>query len=136
MIKPKLKECSVCHKLSVLWRSNPKMCKECAQKEKVSISKFKYQTKVIKRVSTKQQKLNAAYMVLRNAFMKNHKLCEANLIDLAGCTRKATECHHPNGRGKYLLDDSRFIALCHNCHAYIETHPTFAKEHGFSGNRL
>lgn len=136
MIQSKLKECSICHKLSVLWRSNPKTCKDCANKEKVRDTPPKYQTKEIKKVSTKQQKLNAAYKVLRDQFMKNHKNCEANLIELAGCTKKATQCHHPNGRGQYLLDDSRFIALCHNCHSYIETHPLFAKEKGYSGDRL
>lgn len=100
------------------------------------INKTTYQTKEIKKVSTRQQKLNAAYKVLRDQFMKSHKACEANLIELAECTKRATECHHPIGRGKYLLDDSKFIALCHNCHAYIETHPLYAKEKGFSADRL
>jgi hypothetical protein len=30
----KLKECSVCKKPSILWKSNPKMCKDCAGKAK------------------------------------------------------------------------------------------------------
>jgi hypothetical protein len=30
----KLKECSVCKKPSILWKSNPKMCKDCARKAK------------------------------------------------------------------------------------------------------
>lgn len=136
MIKQKLKFCSICGKLTVLWRSNPAMCKDCSNKAKVSVKPPKYATKEIKKVSTKQQKLNAAYMVLRNAFMKNHKACEANLIELAGCTRKATECHHSKGRGQYFLDDTTYIALCHNCHVFIENSPEWAKNKGYSFDRL
>lgn len=133
MIKPKLKECSFCHKLSVLWRSNPKTCKECAQKDKVQQTPHKYQTKEIKKVSTRMQKLNAMYKVLRDSFMKHHPKCEANL---QGCTKTATECHHTKGRGQYYLDDSTYIPLCHNCHVFIEKSPKWAKENGFSLDRL
>jgi hypothetical protein len=152
--KPKL--CSFCGKIAPLWKSNPKTCHACARKqattEAIERSKgehnhkgltasedgkpakvFKYRTAEIKKVSTKQQKLNAAYKVLRDAFMKKRKYCEARL---EGCTGKATECHHKAGRGEYLLDDTKYLALCHNCHVFITEHSQFAMERGFSESRL
>jgi len=94
---------------------------------------FKYQTAEIKKVSTRQQKLNAAYKVLRDAFIKKKKYCVARLD---GCTGNATECHHKAGRGEYLLDDTKYLALCHNCHVFITEHSQFAMERGFSESRL
>lgn len=92
-----------------------------------------YRTKQIKKVSTRQQKLNAAYKVLRDQFMKKHPTCQARL---AHCTGVSTECHHSRGRGEYLLDDSTFFALCGNCHRYLETHPEISKALGFTKSRL
>lgn len=92
-----------------------------------------YQPTTIKKVSTRMQKLNAAYKVLRDQFMKKHPTCQARL---EGCTGAATECHHSRGRGEYLLDDSTFKALCGHCHRYLETHVEVSRALGFTKNRL
>lgn len=97
------------------------------------INKTTYQTKEIKKVSTRQQKLNAAYKILRDQFMKSHKACEANL---QGCKKKATECHHVRGRGQYYLDDTTYLALCSPCHKWVNEHNEAASEMGFCKSRL
>ncbi len=98
-----------------------------------SIIKTAYQTKEIKKVSTRQQKLNVAYKVLRGQFMKAHPKCEANL---QGCKIKSTECHHVRGRGQYYLDDTTYLALCGPCHKWINEHNEAASEMGFCKSRL
>lgn len=134
--------CTVCHRPSVIWKANPKRCKDCYYRELHSLKQtedgkiakpFKYQTKVIKKVSTRQQKLNAAYKALRDTFMKTHEVCQAQLDE---CTGKATECHHKAGRGQYLLDDTKFMALCNNCHIWINEHNEAATTLGFCQSRL
>jgi hypothetical protein len=41
------------------------------------------------------------------------------------------------GRSGELLMDSRFfVAVCRNCHEWIENHPVEAKELGYSISRL
>lgn len=150
MIQAKLKICSICNEPSKLWVSTPKTCKNCAMRLKSSDKpKFKaltqtedgkiakafkvYSTKAIKQVSTRQIKLNAAYKVLRDQFMKLHPACQAGLD---GCTVKATECHHMRGRGEYLLNDKYYLALCNNCHRWINEHNEAATAMGFCQSRL
>lgn len=97
-----------------------------------------YQIKAIKKASTKQQLLNAAYSAQRKAYFHGHPYCKA-MIYVAGldvCTGFATDIHHKKGRGEYLLDTSTWLPVCRNCHAFIETHPAWAKEKGFSEDRL
>jgi hypothetical protein len=38
--------------------------------------------------------------------------------------------------GNLLTDTSHFLAVCRQCHSWIEEHPTEAKELGFSKSRL
>lgn len=152
MIKTKLKECSVCHDICVLWTSTPKMCKSCAMALKASQNRIKqqmgltqttdgkeanpilaYSTRKIKAMSTRQQKLNKAYLVLREQFLKTHPICECQIT----CDGdKSTDVHHKRGRGEYLLEDRYFLAVCRKCHTWIENSPNVAKELGFSLNRL
>lgn len=89
--------------------------------------------KPIPKVSAKQLENLKKYRKIRDEFMAN-KTCEAKLN---GCTGKATDLHHAKGKIGDLLTDKRYFkALCRNCHSYIEVHPDFAKENGFSFNRL
>lgn len=92
-----------------------------------------YSTKAIKQVSTRQQKLNAAYKILRDRFMKVHPTCQAGL---GGCTVKSTECHHIRGRGEYFLNDKYYLALCNSCHRWINDHNEAATAMGFCQSRL
>jgi hypothetical protein len=131
MSKPKI--CSICKKqVPVLWRANPKTCKACAIKTSKPIPKNKDYK--IPQVSKSQTKRLAQYRKLRDAFMKEHPLCQAQL---QGCTKKATDLHHSKGRiGHNLTDVSTYIALCRNCHTWAENHPEEAKSLGLSQNRL
>jgi len=83
--------------------------------------------------SSKIVKLNAAYMILRDQFLKRKPHCEAHLPD---CAISACDVHHKAGRiGPLLLDDTQFLAVCRTCHNYIETHPKEAKLLDFSKSR-
>ena len=147
MIARKLKPCKTCGDPSYIFsHGNCRNCwglskaKEKHQQARLTQTEdgaeakpFKiYKTTEIKKVSTRQQKLNAAYLVLRKEFMKSHKICAA---DLDGCTLHATECHHKRGRGEYLLDDSTYLALCAIIE-FINEHNAFAMEAGFTQSRL
>lgn len=60
-------------------------------------------------------------------------MCQAHL---SGCATYATDIHHKAGRGEYMLDQSTYMAVCRNCHQWIELHPIEAKQKGFSVERL
>ena len=157
----KLKECGVCGKLTVMWKAktkdNPAMCKDCYHKPKVGDTfkeaKISYDAsgvpynkefrivdikpsnqKPIPKVSVKQLERLKAYKKVRDAYMKEHPICEAQLD---GCIGKATDLHHGRGRiGTLLTDVNNFHALCSHCHHVVETRPSMAKELGLSKNRL
>ena len=58
-------------------------------------------------------------------------------LKLKGCKRIATEIHHKASKiGKLYTDINNFLAVCRNCHTWIEENPKEAKELGFSKNRL
>ena len=73
------------------------------------------------------------YSKLRSAFLVIHSKCQAKLL---GCTGEATDVHHKAGRGDNHLKISTWLAVCRNCHQWIELNPTEAKELGFSETRL
>ncbi len=96
--------------------------------------KPKKQPKPIPKISQKQIERLAQYRKVRDQFMKDHPTCQARL---ESCTIKATDIHHAKGKiGDLLMDKRYFKALCRSCHSYLEVHPNFAKEQGFSLNRL
>lgn len=132
----KQKTCLGCGKQCYLWISKPHcLCKDCAAKKKLQEQGPVIQKKrePINKLSDKQAKLNAAYKVLRDQFMKG-KQCQANW---EGCTKIATECHHAGGRQNgNMLDSSTYRALCHNCHSKVETQPERAKKENLSIDRL
>lgn len=141
-MEAKLKICHRCQKLKKLWRSNPPTCLECdriikAEKKtsesQQTTNKPVYQTAKIKREPTRQQKLDALYLIQNKIYLKNNTLCKANR---PGCTIKAKEVHHKRGRGQYLLDETTWLPVCKHCHRWIEDHPKAAKALGLSENRL
>ena len=121
-----------------------KRCAKHYKAHRVEVAKFKAekreemnnflkQSKPIKKISDKQLKKLSEYRKLRDEFTKD-KNCEAKL---SGCTITATDLHHARGRvGNLLIDVSNFVALCRNCHTFIELNPDFAKKNGFSKKRL
>lgn len=137
MLTPKKKKCSKCGELTVIWKSagREKYCKQCWSCHKTSGVR---QTSAKKRTplsprSPKQRRVEAAYSTMRKVFLDTHSMCQAHL---GGCTTYSTDVHHKVGRGKNTLDSTTWIAVCRNCHIWIETHPIEAKELGLSGQRL
>lgn len=87
----------------------------------------------IRKVSKKRAKENREYAKVRKEYLEDNPNCEANLL---GCTTGATDIHHKKGRGLFLCDPRHFLAVCRNCHCFIEDNPLEAKEMGFSESRL
>ena len=132
MIKPKLKECSECKSLVVLWRSNPPLCKVCAFKTSGTSKKTKSPAKRIKSVSTKKLSELAEYRKVRDAYLKANKICEH-----PDCKSPSEDLHHAKGRVGALLTDVRYFkALCRKCHRWAEENPDQAKALGISLSRL
>ena len=129
MIKPKLKKCAGCEKEKHIWKSHgkEKYCKECWY----SIDK----PKSISPVSKKRQVEMDEYSKKRIAFLALKPFCEANLVGT--CTRTSTDVHHKQGRvAENFLTIRTWMAVCRNCHTWIENNPKEAKELGFSESRL
>jgi len=127
-ITPKLKKCSGCNQQKYIWKSDKKdkYCKECWY----TIEK----PKSISPVSTKRRGEMDQYALLRDAFLTAKPRCEAKLV---GCTGPSTEVHHKAGRvGDKYLRIGTWLAVCRNCHTWIEINPAEAKELGFSESRL
>ena len=89
----------------------------------------------IKKRSDKRAKQELAYSALRKAFLQTHPRCQAHVDH--NCLGKATECHHKQGRiGELLCDDTKFLAVCRNCHFFIENNREEAIDRGWSELRL
>lgn len=139
----KLKTCSICNKETVLWKANPKACKDCwlkikaqesvSQDEPHKTSKKKESRSYrIKSVSDKKLVELKEYRKVRDAFMKANKVCQ-----FPECRELATDLHHAKGRvGALLTDERYFKALCRSHHRWIEENPTDAKSMGLSASRL
>ncbi len=128
MIPTKLKKCAGCSTFKHIWKSHgkEKYCKECWY----SIEK----PKSISPVSKKKRVEMDEYGKKRTAFLALHSQCQAKLSD---CTGKSTDVHHKKGRiGDDYLNMSTWLAVCRNCHTWIETHPEDAKTLGLSESRL
>lgn len=128
-MKSKFKLCTGCDEPKLIWKSvgkRDKYCKECWY----NIEK----PKSISPISTKRQVEMDEYGKKRKAYLALHSTCQANLVD---CTGQATEIHHKAGRlGDLYTKVSNFLAVCRNCHTYIELNPEDAKHLGLSESRL
>jgi hypothetical protein len=132
----KKKICSKCGLESLIWssRGGQKLCKRCATTG-VVINKPTIKAKPIAPRSQKRSLEEKLYSLRRKVFLQNHPMCEANIQGV--CRGVASECHHKKGRiGKDLLDELNWLALCHNCHEYVERERTWALEMGFSIKRI
>ena len=119
MIQAKKKICSSCQKEKVLWKSTPKLCKECFYRmpdNKKTIEKKVY---VIPKESTKRSKENRLYHAKRILYLTTHKECEAVL---PGCLHMASDIHHlyfGSDRNLHLTDETTWKAVCRECHRII-----------------
>ena len=117
------------------------------QKELIRPKKiYKFKVKIsgpIRSVGKKREKLNIKYSVERKEYLEIHPICE-----VVGCTCEATEIHHKMGKIGYadqwardndiplLIDKRFFLAVHHEHHRKIEDKPEWAKENGYSVERL
>lgn len=86
----------------------------------------------VKKISLKRNLENREYLKVRKVFLESLIFCQVK-----GCKGLATEVHHKKGRiGKLLTDIRYFLGVCRECHNKIELNPTWAKENGYSLNRL
>lgn len=121
------KKCKTCGKEFKLFRTTDKYCSpECVENkpQKKSVAP-------IKPVSDKMTKELAKYRRLRSQYLEATPTCEVR-----GCNRQATDIHHRRSRGIYLCDVEYFLAVCRPCHLKIESEVIWAKEQGYSVDRL
>lgn len=82
--------------------------------------------------SNKRARQEREYSKKNKQYLIDHPICE-----VFGCCVKSTEIHHKKGRvGDLLTDEQYFMAVCGDHHRKIELHPSWAKEMGYSLNRL
>ena len=139
----KLKTCSFCKEDKLLWKANPKACKECWAKFKPLgssskdkpynvVQKDKSVLKRINNVSSKKLLELAKYRIVRDQYLKDHPVCE-----FYTCDCREVELHHGKGRtGDLLSNTDYFKSLCREHHRWVEENPVEAKELGLSFNRL
>ena len=86
-----------------------------------------------KRIAFRSKKRAAQereYTKLKNKYLEDNPKCEV-------CNKLATEIHHKRGRvGDLLTDVGHFLAVDSRCHQSIENNPTWAKERGYSLDRI
>lgn len=139
------KDCKVCGTEFKMYRTTDKYCSpNCMRKD----PKFKQnislkEIKPIRQVSKKQQILNSKYLVLNKEFLSKP---ENQICPVTG--EKATEIHHKKGRKGFaddwarenniplLIDVRFFLAVSRKGHMKIELEPEWAKEMGYSVNRI
>lgn len=133
-MQPKLKKCNGCDQLKPIWKRHEKQlyCKDCwYQHPDKNKKQLKSKTPLSKK-SSKQEKLDSLYSVLRESHLKANPFCKAGL---PGCQRNSTDIHHMVGRGEFMLDETTFLSVCRICHGQIEENPKMAKAMGFSKSR-
>jgi len=135
-MQAKKKLCSGCNQLEYIWKKDgvQRFCKTCWSSQTKGKKSIKPTAKKpLSPRSSKQQKLEALYSILRTKYLQHHPYCEAHL---PGCQINASDIHHKKGRtGDLMLDDTEFLAVCRMCHGWIETHPEEAKVLDLSKSR-
>jgi len=76
-------------------------------------------------MSKKRKEDSKEYYKLRNAYMKEHPVCEV----CGG--RDSQDLHHKHGRGIYYLTVEYFMAVCRYDHTKIHENPNWAREQGY-----
>jgi hypothetical protein len=139
-MKAKQKLCDGCGDTRMIWKNHEgnRYCKYCWSR-KQTMTKGKLPTtrkqKPIAQRSPKRMSQEREYSKLRQSFLLSSPLCQAKLQNI--CTTHATDVHHMQGRiGNLLTDETKFLAVCRQCHTWIEEHPAQAKELGFSITRI
>jgi hypothetical protein len=86
----------------------------------------------IRQISKKREQQNREYLRLNKKYLEGHPECE-----VINCKNRSNQVHHRKGRiGRLLCATEHFLAVCSPCHAEIELHVNWAKENGYSIDRL
>jgi hypothetical protein len=104
---------------------------ECAKEGRKPDLKLKAVYKIPK-VSKKRQVEQLQYQVLRTEFLSKpeNKICPITNLP-------TNDIHHKKGRvGTLFLNTEFWIALSREGHKFVEENPKWAKENGYSLNRL
>ena len=88
-------------------------------------------SKRIKPISDNKLDELKEYRLLRDAYMKNHEICEVK-----GCNRLANDLHHKKPRAYHLCDVNIYMSVCRRCHIKIESEDAWARENGYKLNHL
>lgn len=128
-----MKTCSFCKKdVPRLWYSKPPCCANNYCKEQYRRKKGKPKTK-INPFSSKKLSEIAKYRPLRDKYMNEHKHCEAKIRGV--CTHYSVDLHHVKSREFFLCDVSVFMAVCRQCHTWIEQNDAEAQKLGFKKSK-
>ena len=75
---------------------------------------------------------NAQYVKQRRAYLTAHRRCEThNMVFPGEIVPFARDIHHTAGRtGSLLLDESKWYAVCGNCHSFVHTFIKRARDLG------
>jgi hypothetical protein len=137
MIKPKIGICKDCSRESPLTAG--RCSKTCYWQYRASLKGEsgkkgpQKRKKPISKKSNKQLEKDIEYALLRKEWLPKHPVCE---IGLPGCTVKATQVHHCQGRyGELLTDVTKWKSACHSCHQVITEKSAEAIEQGHSLSR-
>lgn len=134
----KLKTCSKCLELKPIWKNSEgnRYCKGCWSAHSKSSKPIPYhKQKPIAPRSSKRIKQDVIYSRERKLFLDKYSMCQAHLPGI--CASLSTDVHHACGRtGDLYLNQEHWVALCRQCHNYLELNPIIAKELGFSKSRL
>jgi len=134
--------CSACGGARIIVNKKYFLCQECnwqrlhpnEQKKRYELKRTPIKQKAYKinQVSKSESKRQSEYSVVSKKFKKDNPVCQVR-----GCDNPTTDVHHKKGKiGTLLCDVRHFLASCRGCHSMIEENPVWAKEQGYSEDRL
>lgn len=137
-----MKKCAGhCGRTTYLWSHG--MCKQCWFKTHPPkpIKKSRVKPSKDKERAEKTVSRNLAYKEARLEFLETKDHCEVNLPDCLvpypTYDKSQLQVHHMAGRmGNFLTNHKYFLCVCQNCHRYLEDHPKWAMESGYSVSRF
>ena len=80
----------------------------------------------IRQVSQRQARLNAEYYPKARAFKIANPVCQCCPLRHITPPHPTEDVHHKRGRGRYLLEESTYAAVCRECHTFIDANRTWA----------
>ncbi len=105
-------------------------CKVC------EVKPLKKKVKKIRHMSNGYKAKIRLYSKNRRLYLLENPICLI-VIDNKICQDTTVTVHHKEGRiGNLLLDETKWLACCIECHRYIEDNPLWAKENNYSLTRL